>query len=111
MGAVRESKSACYSPMLFVPKGHGRGLQLCIDYRVFNKITIPNRYPLPNMDELKERVRVAKYFNKIDLKNGYHLIRIKEGTNGRQRSIAVTAFSNTLSCRSDSVMHQRHSKV
>ena len=65
--------------MLFVPKGHGRSLRLCIDYRAINKITVPNRYPLPNMDELKERVRGAKYFNKIYLKNGYHLIRIKEG--------------------------------
>ena len=79
MGAVRESKSACSSPMLFVPKGHGRGLRLCIDYRAINKITVPNHYPLPNMDELKERVQGAKYFNKIDLKNCYHLIRIKEG--------------------------------
>ena len=79
MGAVRQSKSECSSPMLFVPKSYGRGLRLCIDYRGINKITVPNRYPLPNMDELKERVRGAKWFNKIDLKNGYHLIRIKEG--------------------------------
>ena len=79
MGAVRESKSTCSSPMLFIPKGHVRGLRLCIDYRGINKITVPNRYPLPNMDELKEHVRGAKWFNKINLKNGYHLIRIKEG--------------------------------
>ena len=79
IGAVRQSKSECSSPMLFVPKGHGRGLRLCIDYREINKITVPNRYPLPNMDELKEFVRGAKWFNKIELKNGYHLFRIKEG--------------------------------
>ena len=65
--------------MLFVPNSHGRGLRLSIDYRAFNKITVPNCYPLPNMDEYKKRVRGAKYFNKIDLKNRYHLIRIKEG--------------------------------
>ena len=65
--------------MLFVPKGHGRGLHLCIDYRGINNITVPNRYPLLNMDELKERVRGAKWFKKIILKNSYHLIRIKEG--------------------------------
>ena len=53
MGAVRQSKSACSSLMLFGPKGHGRGLRLCIDYGGINKITVPNRYPLPNMDELK----------------------------------------------------------
>ena len=79
MGAVSESKSSCSSPMLFVPKGHGRGLRLCIDYRGINKITDPNRYPLPNMDELKDRVRGANWFTKIDLKNGYHLIHIKKG--------------------------------
>ena len=79
MGAVRQSKSACSSPMLFVPKGYGRGLCLCIDHRGINKITVPNRYPLPNIDELKQRVGGVKLFNKIDLKNGYHLIRIKEG--------------------------------
>ena len=79
MGAVRESKSSCSSPMLFIPKGHGRGLRLCINYKGINKITVPNCYPLPNRDELKEPIRGAKWFNKIDLKNGYHLIRIKEG--------------------------------
>ena len=79
MGAVRESKSSCSSPMLFIPKGYSRGLQLCIVYRGISKITVPNRYPLPNMNELKEHVRGAKWFNKINLKNGYHLIRIKEG--------------------------------
>ena len=79
MGAIRPSKSSCSSPVLFVPKGHGRGLRLCVDYRGINKITVPNRYPLPNMDELRERVRGSKWFTKIDLKNGYHLIRIKAG--------------------------------
>ena len=79
MGAVRESKSAYSSPMLFIPKGHGRGLRLCIDYRAINKITGPNRNPLPNMDELKETVRGAKYFYKINHKNGYHHLRIKKG--------------------------------
>ena len=79
MGAVRESKLSCSSPMLFVPKDHGTGLRQCIDYRAINKITVPNRYPLPNMDVLNEIVQVAKYFNKIDHKNGYHLIQIKEG--------------------------------
>jgi hypothetical protein len=52
---------------------------LCVDYRGINKITIANRYPLPLMSELQDRVRGAKFFTKMDLKNGYHLIRIKEG--------------------------------
>lgn len=79
MGAVRPSKSSCSSPTLFKPKGHGRGLRLCIDYRGINKITVPNRYPLPNMNELRGRVRGSRYFSKIELGNGYHLIQIKEG--------------------------------
>ena len=74
MEAVRESKSSCSSPMLFVPKGHGHGLRLYIDYLGINKITVPNRYPLSNMDELKDRIRGSNWFTKIDLKNGYHLI-------------------------------------
>ena len=79
MGAIQRSKAPCSSPVIFVPKGHDRGLRLCIDYRGLNKVTIPNRYPLPNMDELKDRVRSAKWFTKLDLKNGFHLVRIKEG--------------------------------
>ena len=79
MKAVRESKYSCSSPILFVPKGHGRGLRLCIVYRGIHKITVPNRYPLPNMDELKDHVRGSNWFTKIDLKNGNHLIRIKKG--------------------------------
>ena len=79
MGAIQRSKAPCSSPVIFVPKGHDRGLRLCIDYRGLNKVTIPNRYPLPNMDELKDRVRGATLFTKLDLKNGFHLVRIKEG--------------------------------
>ena len=83
MGAVSESKSSCSSPMLFIPKGHGRGLRLCIDYSGINKIAVPNRYPLPNLNELKDRVRGSKWFTKIDLKNGCHLIQIKKGDEGK----------------------------
>jgi hypothetical protein len=78
-GKIRPSKSPAAAPILFVPKAHGRGLRLCVDYRGINKITIANRYPLPIMSELQDRVRDSKIFTKIDLKNGYHLIRIKEG--------------------------------
>jgi hypothetical protein len=66
-------------PKLVVPKVHGRGLRLCIDYCGINKITNANGYPLPIMSELQDRVRDSKIFTKIDLKNGYHLIPITEG--------------------------------
>jgi len=73
-GKIKRSTSPDGSPILFVPKQHGRGLCLCVDYRGLNKITIPNRYPLPLMQELQDRVQGAQWFTKLDLKNGFHLI-------------------------------------
>jgi hypothetical protein len=78
-GKIRPSKSPAGAPILFVPKSQGRGLRLCVDYRGLNKVTVLNRYPLPLMNELRDRVQGAKVFSKIDLKSGYNLIRIKKG--------------------------------
>ena len=64
-------------PILFVPKPDGRGLRLCVDYRAQNRITIPNQYLLPLMQELQDRVQGAQWFTKMDLKNRFHLIRVK----------------------------------
>jgi hypothetical protein len=75
---IPKSKSPGAAPILFVPNAHGRGLRLCVDYRGINKITIANRYPLLFMSELQDRVIGSRIFTKIDLKNGYYLIRIKE---------------------------------
>jgi hypothetical protein len=55
-GKIRRSKSPAGSPNLFVPKVHGRGLRLGIDYRGHNKITVANRYPLPIMSELQDYI-------------------------------------------------------
>ena len=60
------------------PSLQGRGLKLCVDYRGLNKVTILNRYPLPLMNELRDRVHEAKIFTKLDLKSVYNLIRNKE---------------------------------
>ena len=78
-GKIRPSKSPAGAPILFVPKPHGRGLRLCVDYRGLNRVTIMNRYPLPLMNELRDRVAGSRIFTKIDLKAGYNLIRIKPG--------------------------------
>jgi len=78
-GKIRRSTSPAGSPILFVPKPNGRGLRLCINYRALNRITVPNRYLLPLMQELQDRVQGAKWFTKMDLKNGFHLVRIREG--------------------------------
>jgi len=78
-GKIQRSTSPAGSPILFVPKPNGKGLRLCMDYRGLNKITIPNRYPLPLMQELQDRVQGAQWFTKLDLKNGFNLIRIRQG--------------------------------
>ena len=72
------SESPAGSPILFVKKKDG-SLRLCVDYRGLNRITIKNRYPLPLISELLDRLRTAKIFTKIDLRGAYNLLRIKEG--------------------------------
>jgi len=78
-GKIKRSTSPAGSPILLVPKPSGRGLRLCVDYRGLNAVTIPNRYPLPLMQELQDRVQGAQWFTKLDLKNGFNLIRIRGG--------------------------------
>ena len=77
-GKIVHSKSPAGAPILFVPIPVGK-LRLCVDYRQLNKLTILNKYPLPLMTELGERVAGATVFIKLDLKDGYHLIRIWKG--------------------------------
>ena len=77
-GFIRPSKSPAGAPILFVPKKDG-GLRLCVDYRGLNAVTVKNRYPLPLIGEIMDRVNGAKWFSKIDLKDAYHKIRIQPG--------------------------------
>jgi len=77
-GWIRPSESLAVSPVIFVPKKDG-SLRLCVDYRGLNKITVKNRYPLPLISEILDRASNAQCFSKIDLKDAYYRIRIKEG--------------------------------
>ena len=74
-GFIRPSKSPFGAPILFVKKKDGT-MRMCVDYRALNRITVKNSYPLPRVDELFDRLQGAKYFSKIDLRSGYHQIRI-----------------------------------
>ena len=77
-GFIQESQSPAGYPILFAPK-KDRSLRLCVDYRKLNDITIKNQYPLPNANELRDRISQATIFTKLDLKGAYNLIHMKKG--------------------------------
>lgn len=72
--------------MFFVDK-KDKSLQPCIDYRGLNNITIKNKYPLPLINSAFEPIQGPEIFTKLDLRNAYHLVRIREGMSGRRPSI------------------------
>ncbi|KAA0050584.1 DNA/RNA polymerases superfamily protein [Cucumis melo var. makuwa] len=74
---AQPSVSPWGAPVLFVKKKDGT-LRLCIDYRQLNKVTIRNKYPLPRIDDLFDQLRGAALFSKIDLRLGYHQLKVRE---------------------------------
>jgi len=85
-GFIRPSSSEWGCPALFVKK-KDQSLRMCVDYRPLNAVTIKNKYPLPQIDILFDQLSKAKVFSKIDLRSGYHQIKI------RLQDIPKTAFS------------------
>jgi hypothetical protein len=82
---IRPSVSPWGARVLLVKKKDG-SMRLCVDYRQLNKVTIKNRYPLPRIDDLMDQLVGAEVFSKIDLRSGYHHIRVKA------EDISKTAF-------------------
>ncbi|GKE19650.1 putative reverse transcriptase domain-containing protein, partial [Tanacetum coccineum] len=84
-GFIRPSSSPWGAPVLFVKNKDG-SFWICIDYRELNKLTVKNRYPLPRIDDLFDQLQGSKVYFKIDLRSGYHQLRVRE------EDIPKTAF-------------------
>nr|GEY61133.1 putative reverse transcriptase domain-containing protein [Tanacetum cinerariifolium] len=84
-GFIRPSSSPWGASVLFVKKKDG-SFRMCIDYRELNKLTVKNRYPLPQIDDLFDQLQGSSIYSKIDLRSGYHQLRVRE------KDIPKTAF-------------------
>ena len=75
-GFIRPSVSPWGAPVLFVKKKDG-SMRMRIDYRQLNKVTIRNKYPIPRIDDLFDQFQGASVFSKIDLRSGYHQLKVR----------------------------------
>jgi hypothetical protein len=85
-GLIHPSASPWGSPIIFVDKRDGT-TRLCVDYRKLNDVTIKNKYPLPKIEDLFDQLNGARIFSKIDLRTGYHQLKVRE------TDIPKTAFT------------------
>ena len=103
-GFIRPSISPWVAPVLFVKKKDG-SLRLCIDYRQLNRVTIRNQYPLPRIDELIDQLQGSRVYSKIDLRSGYHQLRVQES------DVPKTEFKGTFRAPEDCITDSKGATV
>ena len=114
IGFIRLSTSPWGAPVVFVTK-HDETLQLCTNYRRLNRVTVKNKYSLPRIDDLFDHLRGSKHYTKIDLRTGYHQLRIREEDNPKtafrtryghfEYTVMLFGFTNALAAFMD-LMHR-----
>ena len=104
-GFIRPRSSPWGCPALFV-KNKDDSLRMCVDYRPLNEVTIKNKYHLPRIDILFDQLSGARYFSKIDLRLGYHQIKIRKEDIPKTVSLLDMVSMNLLSCPSASPMRR-----
>ncbi|KAK1693605.1 hypothetical protein QYE76_010302 [Lolium multiflorum] len=115
-GFIQESVSPWGSPVIFVDKRDG-GRRMCGDYRNLNNVTIKNKYPLPRIQDLFDQVRGAGVFSKIDLRSGYHQIKIKKEDIPKTAFVSSKQLSKNSTAQQTGTMtdaqqqQQRHSNI
>lgn len=87
-GFIYPTQSDYAASVLFVPKKNGK-LRMCVDFRALNRITVKNRWPLPRIDELLDKLKHARFFSKLDLASGYHQMRINDADQHKTAFIAA----------------------
>jgi hypothetical protein len=82
------------SPVIFVDKRDGT-IRLCVDYRKLKDVTIKNKYPLPKIEDLFDQMNGARVFSKMDLRTGYHQLKVRESDIPKTASPPVTDCTST----------------